>query len=136
MRLVSVVLGSPSVQARESASAALLNYGFNFFETVVVKKAGEAVLRPRVYKGTDKYVAAAPSSGVFVTVPRGQAGSVTVRSEVRQPLVAPLPPNVAIGQLQVYIAGKVSVSSPLYPVPAVPEGGLWRRLIDTIALWL
>ncbi len=32
MRLVSVVMGAPSVKAREAASAALLNYGYTFFE--------------------------------------------------------------------------------------------------------
>src|SRR5207244_10818419 len=49
MRLVSVVMGAPSVKAREAASAALLNYGYTFFETVRVKAARETVLKPRVY---------------------------------------------------------------------------------------
>ena len=39
MRLVSVVMGAPSIKAREDASAALLNYGYTFFETVRVKAA-------------------------------------------------------------------------------------------------
>jgi D-alanyl-D-alanine carboxypeptidase (penicillin-binding protein 5/6) len=135
MRLISVVLGSPSVQARESGSAALLNYGFTFYETVPVKKAGEMVLKPRVYKGSEKYIALAPASAVQVTVPRGQAGTVTVRTEVHQPLIAPLAANTALGQLQVSVAGKMVMSAPLYPVAAVAEGGLWRRLIDTVMLW-
>ena len=130
-----MVLGSPSVQARESGSAALLNYGFNFYETVPLKKAGEMVLKPRVYKGSEKYVGVAPATAVQVTVPRGQAGTVAVRADVRQPLIAPLPANAAIGQLQVSVAGKVVANVPLYPVAAVAEGGLWRRLIDTIILW-
>ncbi len=135
MRLISVVLGSPSVQARESGSAALLNYGFNFYETVPVKKAGEMVLKPRVYKGSEQYIALAPSSAVQVTVPRGQAGTVTVRTDVHQPLIAPLEAHTALGQLQVSVSGKVVANVPLYPVAAVPVGGLWRRLIDTIILW-
>jgi D-alanyl-D-alanine carboxypeptidase (penicillin-binding protein 5/6) len=135
MRLVSVVLGSPSVQARESGSAALLNYGFTFYETVPIKKAGEMVLKPRVYKGSEQYIALAPASAVQVTVPRGQAGTVTVRTEVHQPLIAPLSANTALGQLQVSVAGKMVTSVPLYPVAAVAKGGLWRRLIDTIILW-
>jgi D-alanyl-D-alanine carboxypeptidase (penicillin-binding protein 5/6) len=57
MRLISVVLGARGVVARETGSAALLNYGFSTFETVSVRKAGEAVLKPRVYKGTEQYVA-------------------------------------------------------------------------------
>ena len=136
MRLISVVLGAPSVQGRESGSAALLNYGFTFYETVSVKKAGEMVLKPRVYKGAEQYVAVAPATAVQVTVPRGQAATVTMRAEVRHPLIAPLAANNAIGELQVAVAGKPVASVPLYPVAAVAEGGLWRRLIDTISLWL
>ena len=136
MRLVSVVLGSPSVLARETGSAALLNYGFTFYETVTVKKAGEMVLQPRVYKGSEKLVDVAPATAVQVTVPRGQAGTVTTRVEVRQPLIAPLATSSAVGQLQVSVAGKVVANAPLYPVAPVAEGGLWRRLIDTISLWL
>jgi serine-type D-Ala-D-Ala carboxypeptidase (penicillin-binding protein 5/6) len=135
MRLISVVLGSPSVQARESGSAALLNYGFNFYETVPVKKAGEMVLKPRVYKGAEQYIDVAPASAVQVTVPRGQAGTVTVHSEVHQPLIAPLAADASVGQLQVSVAGKVVTTVPLYPAMAVAEGGLWRRLVDTVILW-
>ena len=135
MRLISVVLGSPSVQARESGSAALLNYGFNFFETVPVKKAGEMVLKPRVYKGSAQYIGLAPLTAVQVTVPRGQAGTVAVRTDVHQPLIAPLAVNSALGQMQITVAGKVVANVPLYPLTAVPQGGIWRRLIDTIILW-
>jgi D-alanyl-D-alanine carboxypeptidase (penicillin-binding protein 5/6) len=135
MRLISVVLGSPSVQARESGSAALLNYGFNFYETVPVRKAGEMVLKPRVYKGAEQYIAVAPANAIQVTVPRGQAGTVAVRTDVHQPLIAPLAANAPVGQLQVMVAGKVVANVPLYPVAAVAEGGLWRRLVDTIILW-
>jgi D-alanyl-D-alanine carboxypeptidase (penicillin-binding protein 5/6) len=135
MRLISVVTGSKSVTERESASAALLTYGFTFYETVAVKNAGEMVLKPRVYKGAEKFTAAAPASAVHVTVPRGQAGSVSVRSEIHQPLLAPLAAGTAIGQMQVFVAGKLALTVPLYPRPAVAVGGWWRRLVDTVILW-
>ncbi len=135
MRLVSVVLGAKSVTGRESGSAALLTYGYNFYEAVSVKKAGEMVLKPRVYKGTEQYIAVAPVTDVQVMVPRGQGTTVTTRASVRGPLLAPLAASTAIGELQVDVAGKTVARVPLYPVAAVPEGGLWRRMIDTISLW-
>ena len=135
MRLVSVVLGAPSVPAREAGSAALLNYGYNFYETVTLRKARDVVLMPRVYKGTAKYIAAVPVAAVQVTVPRGQAGTVTTSATVHQPLVAPLAADSAIGDLQVAVAGNTVATVPLYPATAVPAGGLWRRLVDTISLW-
>ncbi|HVN99286.1 MAG TPA: D-alanyl-D-alanine carboxypeptidase family protein [Steroidobacteraceae bacterium] len=136
MRLVSVVLGAKSVAARESGSAALLTYGFNFYESVAVKQAGEMVLKPRVYKGSEQYVAVAPATAVQVVVPRGQGATVTTRASVRGPLLAPLSAHTAVGELEVDVAGKTVARVPLYPVAPIAAGGLWRRLVDTISLWL
>jgi D-alanyl-D-alanine carboxypeptidase (penicillin-binding protein 5/6) len=135
MRLVSVVLGSGSVKAREGASATLLNYGFNFYESITVKKAGEMVLKPRVYKGAEQFIAVAPATTVQVTVPRGQGTTVSTRASVRAPLLAPLAAGTAVGELQVDVAGRTVARVPLYPVSAVATGGLWRRMVDTISLW-
>src|SRR5579864_2646468 len=75
MRLVSVVMGSSSIKAREDASAALLNYGYTFYETRKVKSAGEIVLKPQVYKSADEYVTLALPHDIVLTVPRGQIAS-------------------------------------------------------------
>ncbi len=135
MRLVSVVLGSSSVKDRESGSAALLAYGYNFFESVTVRKRGETVLKAPVYKGAEQYVAAVPASDLQVTVPHGQGQSITTRATLRRPLIAPLAASSAIGELQVDLAGKTIARVPLYPAVAVPAGGWWRRMVDTISLW-
>ena len=135
MRLVSVVLGAPGVTARETGSAALLNYGFNFYEPITVKKAGEMVLKPRVYKGAAEFIAVAPAGIVQVTVPRGQGTTVTTRATVRGPLIAPLAATTAVGELRVDVGGRTVTKVPLYPVNAVAAGGLWRRTVDTISLW-
>lgn len=135
MRLVSVVLGAPGVTARETGSAALLNYGFNFYEPITVKKAGEMVLKPRVYKGAAEFIAVAPAGIVQVTVPRGQGTTVTTRATVLGPLIAPLAATTAVGELQVDVGGRTVTKVPLYPVNAVAAGGLWRRTVDTISLW-
>ena len=76
MRLISVVLGTKSFKAREDASAALLNYGFTFFETVKAKAAGEVVLKPEVYKGEEDMVTLVPARDVFVTIGRGSAAQL------------------------------------------------------------
>ena len=72
MRLVSVVMGSPSVKAREDASAALLNYGYTFFETIKIKAAKDVVLTPRVYKSSAKFAPIGVPFDVYATVARGQ----------------------------------------------------------------
>lgn len=135
MRLVSVVLGTPSIKAREDASAALLNYGFTFFETVKVHAAGDVILKPRVYKGASADTAAVLRQNLFVTVGRGEGVKVTASASVREPLVAPLPANVAIGELTVRDGTDIVARVPLFPTKAVTAGGWWTRLSDSVALW-
>jgi D-alanyl-D-alanine carboxypeptidase (penicillin-binding protein 5/6) len=135
MRLISVVLGSKSMKSREDASAALLNYGFTFFETVRVRSAGETVLQPRVYKGAADSVALAPARDVLVTLGRGSAGNLRTEATARDPLIAPLAANAQAGELLVRDGDDIVARVPLFPRQAVPEGGLWSRVTDSVALW-
>lgn len=135
MRLISAVFGSKSMRAREDASSALLNYGYTFFETTRLKARGELVLKPRVYKGAVEAVGVAPARDVIVTSSRGSADRLSTSATVKEPLIAPLAANQAVGELVVSDGADVIARVPLYPQQAVAEGGLWSRLSDTVALW-
>jgi len=135
MRLVAVVLGSGSIKGRESASAALINYGFTFYQAVTVKSRGTQVLKPRVYKSADEFYGVGPATDVNIVVPRGQAGNITTTASSQPRLIAPLSTTTAVGELQVIVSGKPVTSVPLYPLADVPLGGLWNRLSDTVLLW-
>ncbi len=135
MRLISVVLGTPSIKAREDASAALINYGYTFFETVKVHTAGDVILKPRVYKGASAATAAVLRQNLFATVGRGEGVKVTASASVREPLIAPLPANVAIGELTVRDGADVVARVPLFPVKAIAAGGWWTRISDSVSLW-
>jgi len=138
MRLVSVVMGAPNERSREEASAALLNYGYTFFESIRVKAAGTTVLKPRVYKSAGEFAAVGVSADVYALVPRGQAGSVETAARLdHEPLIAPLAAGEKLGSLTVTDgAGTVLASAPLVALAAVPQGGLWTRMVDGVALWL
>ncbi len=135
MRLITVVLGSNSIKAREDASAALVNYGFTFYETVNVKRRGAPVLKPRVYKAAEEFYSVGPASDINIVVPRGQAGSIMTTATVQRRLIAPLSTSTRVGELQVVVNGKPITSVPLFPIADIPEGGLWTRLSDTVLLW-
>jgi D-alanyl-D-alanine carboxypeptidase (penicillin-binding protein 5/6) len=138
MRLISVVMGAPSERAREEASAALLNYGYTFYESFRVKAAGTTVLKPRVYKAATEFAAVGVPADVYALVPRGQGSSLTTTARLdHEPLIAPLAPGERLGELTVSDGtGAVLVRAPLVSLAAVPPGGLWTRMVDTIALWL
>ena len=136
MRLISVVMGSPSIKAREDASSALLTYGFTFYETGKVKSRGELILKPHVYKGATDTVAAGSPADLWVTVGRGQLANLHSSVNVKQPLIAPIAAGAAIGDFTLTgPTGDVVVRSPLVALAADPPGGIWTRMVDSIQLW-
>jgi len=137
MRLISVVMGAPSIKAREDASAALLSYGYTFFETVRVKTARELILKPRVYKSAAEYGALGVGTDVYATVGRGQGATLKTSTHLNtEPLIAPLKAGQGVGEFTVSdAAGSVLTRAPLVALSDVPLGGLWTRMLDGIALW-
>ena len=137
MRLVSVVMGAPSEKGREEASAALLNYGYTFFETVRVKAAQQTVLKPRVYKSAAEFAAVGVPYDVYATVGRGQAAALHTSAHLSvEPLIAPLPAGKPLGEYVVSDeSGTLIARAPLVALAAVPRGGLWTRAVDSVVLW-
>jgi D-alanyl-D-alanine carboxypeptidase (penicillin-binding protein 5/6) len=135
MRLIAVVLGSPSERAREDASAALLNYGFTFFETVKLQEANAVILTPSVFKGAAKRVAAGSATPISVTLPRGAAQNLTKQATINSPLVAPLARHAVVGQYTISLGNEVVARVPLVALSAVDEGSLWRIAVDSVKLW-
>jgi serine-type D-Ala-D-Ala carboxypeptidase (penicillin-binding protein 5/6) len=136
MRLVSVVMGAPSVKAREDASAALLNYGYAFFETIRLKSAHEVVLKPRVYKSASEFTPVVVPADVYATIARGSSAALHSSAHLFvEPLIAPLSAAKPVGQLTITDAtGQIIARIPLVPLTDVPPGGLWTRAMDGIAL--
>jgi D-alanyl-D-alanine carboxypeptidase (penicillin-binding protein 5/6) len=135
-RLIAVVLGTDGFKAREDASAALLNYGFTFFETVKAKSANDVVLKPEVYKGEEDRVTLVPARDVFVTVGRGSGGQLKSTATVKEPVIAPIKAGQALGELTISDGNQVVAKVPLVAKEAVPEGGWWTRMVDGISLWM
>jgi D-alanyl-D-alanine carboxypeptidase (penicillin-binding protein 5/6) len=136
MRLVSVVMGAPNVKAREEASAALLGYGYTFYETIRLKSAHETVLKPHIYKAASEFAAIGVPYDVYATVARGQAANLKTRALLsREPLIAPLTAGQNVGELTVADgSGAVIGRVPLVSLSAVPQGGLWTRAWDSVSL--
>jgi D-alanyl-D-alanine carboxypeptidase (penicillin-binding protein 5/6) len=136
MRLISVVLGTQSFKAREDASAALLNFGFTFFESTKVRGAGDVILKPEVYKGEEDLVTLVPARDIWVTVGRGAAAGLKTSATFKGPLVAPIKKGQALGEITVTDGKDVLARVPLVAQNAVAEGGWWTRMVDGISLWM
>jgi serine-type D-Ala-D-Ala carboxypeptidase (penicillin-binding protein 5/6) len=136
MRLVSVVMGSPSISAREDASAALLNYGFNFYQSRKLYDANAIVLTIPVWKGTADSVKLGVTHDVYAVVPRGQDSSLSAAADLPDPLLAPLARDREVGKLRVNLGDKTLGSYALHPIEDVGEAGFFSRMIDDVKLWM
>jgi len=135
MRLVSVVLGGAKYHGRERASAALLNYGFTFYDTKLIARGGAQLAAAHVWKAAASPVGVGIAHNLYVTVPRDQTASLKTSLQLAPKLVAPLGMNSDVGVLRVDAGGKTIATRPLHPLANDAAGGWWRSLVDTIRLW-
>ncbi|NHZ45003.1 MULTISPECIES: D-alanyl-D-alanine carboxypeptidase family protein [Massilia] len=135
-RLISVVLGTNSDQARTQESQKLLNWGFQNFDTVKLYAKGQAIQTPEVWKGSANSVKIGFNSDVLVTVPKGVAGKMKPVLERNDPLVAPLPLNSKVGTLKMMVDGKPVLELPVVALEEVPQASIFGRAWDSMRLWL
>ena len=136
MRLISVVMGTDSEEARASASQALLNYGFRFFETYQLYEAGDELKTERVWKGRSNEVSLGIGEDLFVTIPRGRYDALEAHLELNNTLTAPLDNDETVGRLVVTLDGSNVAERPLVTRQAVERAGFFGRTSDSLRLWI
>jgi D-alanyl-D-alanine carboxypeptidase (penicillin-binding protein 5/6) len=137
-RLLSVVMGTASREARASESLNLLNWGWQAWDAVRLFDAGKPVATVPVWKGKAAEVKlGAPGGAVFVTVPKGSGAQMKTVIQRNDPLVAPLAAGQKVGTIQVTTAAGASVASlPLVVQEPVELAGLLGRAWDSLRLWI
>ena len=135
MRLISVVMGTASAKARIDGSQALLNYGFRFFETRLLYRAGEKVTDTRVWKASKETTSLGVSDDVYITIPRGQFDDVDSVLNMPTRLVAPVAQGQPLAELEITLNGDVLLNEPLRALEENPAGSLWQRTRDGVQLW-
>ena len=135
-RLLSVLLGSTSESARAQESLKLLNWGYQFFDSVKLHGARQEVKILEVWKGAAKTVKAGFTSDLVLTVPKGEAQKLKAELLSTQPLLAPVAQGQRVGSLRVSLDGKPLGEYPLVALEAVPAAGILGRAWDTLRLWL
>jgi D-alanyl-D-alanine carboxypeptidase (penicillin-binding protein 5/6) len=133
-RLISVVLGTSSDAVRTQESQKLLNWGFQNFDTVKLYSKGQPIATPEVWKGSKPAVKIGFAQDVLVTVPKGVAGKLKPVLERKDPLVAPLALNGAVGTLKMTVDGKPLLVLPVVALEEVPAASFFGRTWDSIRL--
>lgn len=135
-RLLSVVLGAASENARANESQKLLNWGYTAFDAVKLFDAGQPVATPNVWKGKDNQLKIGRPQAIVVAVPAGSAAKVKTLVERPDPLVAPFVQGQQVAILKVSVDDKPMIDVPLQALASVEQAGVLGRAWDAIRLWI
>ena len=135
-RLLSIVLGASSENARANESQKLLNWGYTAYEGVKLFDAGQAVVEPTVWKGSQRTVKLGRPHALVVAVPAGTAGKLKTQVSRPEPLVAPFSKGQQVGTLKVMSGDQPLVDVPLLVLETVDQAGVLGRAWDAIRLWI
>lgn len=135
-RLLSIVLGAASDNARANESQKLLNWGYTAFDDVRLFDAGQAVATPQVWKGKTNTIKLGRPEPIVVSVPSGQAAKVKTQVARPDPLVAPFAKNQPLGSLKISLDDQPLAEVSLVALEPVEQAGILGRAWDAVRLWI
>lgn len=136
-RLLSVVMGTVSKEARASESQKLLNWGWQAWDAVRLFEAGKPVATVPVWKGDKPEAKLGASGALYVTVPKGEGDKIRTAVERTDPLLAPLTQGQRVGSIKITTAGGTAVATvPLVVMEPVGLASIFGRAWDAIRLWI
>lgn len=134
-KIIAVLVGADSSEARAAEGSKLLSWALTYFNTVRLYPAGHKVSDITVYKGAHRKVAAGFLGDAYVTLPSGSAKQLSVELEAVQPVVAPVYKGQTIGTLKL-LAGKQEIAQQdVVALENVGEASGFSRWLDGIAMW-
>ena len=136
MRIISVVMGTANEKSRADGSQALLNYGFRFYETRLLFKAGEQVSTARVWKSANETSGLGVLEDLYLTVRRGTYDQLESTIDTPAIILAPLASGQPVADLSISFAGQEILRTKLRALQDNPSGSFWQRTRDSVSLWL
>ncbi len=133
-RLLSILLGAASDNARANESQKLLNWGYTAYDAVKLFDAGQTMEEAPIWKGSQSTIKIGRETPTVVTVPSGSSGKVTTQIVRTDPLMAPVTKGQQVGVLKVMVADQVAAELPIFAQESVTEGGFFGRPWDAIRL--
>ena len=135
-RLISVVIGAKSANARSVESQRLLNYGFQFYDTLHLYKKNDALTSIPLWKGAQSELKAGFDRDVYFTLLKGQADKLKATMEYKQPLIAPINQGQEVGTVRFTLDDKIVETYPLVALEKVDEANFFGRAWDSVKLLL
>ncbi len=134
MRLVSVVLGTKSEDARAVESQKLLSYGFRFFESHQLYGLGESLADIKVWKGETDSLSLGIGRTINIVIPRGEYDNLKAEMNIEPTISAPVNKGDTLGNVVVRLGDEVVAQAPLIALQDIPEAGIVQSLMDEFML--
>ena len=134
-RLIATVMGTSSSEARAQEVQKMLNYGFRYFETERLFRAGQELMASRVWGGQADEVSVGMPEDIYVTIPRGSREQLESVVDLDSVIKAPIKVGDELGRVRVVLDGETLVDESVLALTEVPEGGLFKRIWDAIKLF-
>jgi D-alanyl-D-alanine carboxypeptidase (penicillin-binding protein 5/6) len=131
-RLILVVNGLPSNQARSEESARLITWGFREFDNYRLFSAGETVEDAAVWLGAENSVPLVAAEDILITLPRKSRESMKVTVSYAGPIPAPIEQGTEIAILRVEAPDVDPIEIPLVTGAAVKQLGGFGKITAAV----
>ncbi|MGI4779498.1 MAG: D-alanyl-D-alanine carboxypeptidase family protein [Janthinobacterium lividum] len=135
-RLLTIVLGAASENARANESQKLLNWGYTAYDAVRLFEASQPAATPQVWKGKADTLKLGRPEAIVVAVPAGSASKIRTQIARPEPLVAPFTKNQPVGTLKVLLGDEPVTEVQLVALEGVEQAGILGRAWDAVRLWI
>lgn len=127
-RIVFVITGLDSAEARADEAERIVNWAFRQFVQKTIVEEGETVATADVWMGEARTVNLVTASGQSMLIPALEQDQIDAVATFPEPLVAPVSKGAEVGSLTIRIEGLPDQQVPLLAASDVPEGGFGPRL--------
>jgi D-alanyl-D-alanine carboxypeptidase (penicillin-binding protein 5/6) len=134
MRLISVVLGTSSEEARATESQKLITYGFRFFETHKLYAANTPLTTAHIWKGVQEELNLGLANDLYLTIPKGQYKNLDANMNLDARIIAPAKKGQSFGSVNISLGDEQYAKRELVALSDIDKGGLLNNLIDEIKL--
>jgi len=136
MRLISVVMGASSPNARANENQNLLNYGFRFFEAHKLYQGKTSLAEARVWKGDTKNLQLGLAEDLYATIPRGHYNDLKAVINIDKKITAPVKEGTKLGTVNVTLKNEVVANKDLIALKSVEQGNIFQRIYDSAMMML
>lgn len=134
-RLVLVVAGVERSGTRARAARNYIEWGFRAFERRRVFGEQQVIGEARVQGGDARRVGLRTDRTVYVNMPRGASGELSMSISYDGPLRAPFSSGDRVATLVIEVPGMEPARLPLLATDDVEQAGVFARMLNGIAGW-